>query len=87
MKFDSLLTNTVIFHNTLDIADIVRELQAEGWKIVPEDLAETSPDLTEHTPCGSASIHPRTRPRPRDVRGAPRRRRSPSPGSRARRDA
>ncbi|MCX4768630.1 MULTISPECIES: Tn3 family transposase [unclassified Streptomyces] len=48
MKFNSLLTNTVIFHNTLDIADIVRELQAEGWKIEPEDLAEISPYLTEH---------------------------------------
>lgn len=48
MKFNSLLTNTVIFHNTLDIADIVREFQAEGWKIEPEDLAEISPYLTEH---------------------------------------
>ncbi|MGW1659404.1 Tn3 family transposase [Streptomyces atratus] len=28
--------------------DIVRELQAEGWKIEPEDLAEISPYLTEH---------------------------------------
>lgn len=51
MKFNSLLTNTVIFHNTLniaDIADVVRELKAEGWKIEPEDLAEISPYLTEH---------------------------------------
>ncbi|MBT2401420.1 Tn3 family transposase [Streptomyces sp. ISL-100] len=48
MKFNSLLTNAVIFHNTLDIAEIVRELQAEGWPIEPEDLAEISPYLTEH---------------------------------------
>ncbi|MEU6718040.1 transposase [Nonomuraea sp. NPDC046802] len=48
MKFNSLLTNCVIFHNTLDIADVVRQLQAEGWKIEPEDLAEVSPYLTEH---------------------------------------
>ncbi|MFI9630173.1 Tn3 family transposase [Streptomyces sp. NPDC052042] len=37
-----------LINNTLDIADIVRELQAEGWKIEPEDLAEISPYLTEH---------------------------------------
>ncbi|MGI5290774.1 Tn3 family transposase [Nonomuraea polychroma] len=48
MKFSSLLTNCGIFHNTLDIADVVRQLQAEGWKIEPEDLAEVSPYLTEH---------------------------------------
>ncbi|MYU06102.1 hypothetical protein GTY81_19910 [Streptomyces sp. SID8366] len=30
MKFTSLLANLVIFHNTLDIADVVRELQAKG---------------------------------------------------------
>ena len=30
LKFNSLLTNVMIFHNTLDIADVVRELQAEG---------------------------------------------------------
>ncbi|MET7861451.1 Tn3 family transposase [Streptomyces sp. NPDC005318] len=36
-----------MFHNTLDIAQAVRDLQAEGWKIDPEDLAEVSPYLTE----------------------------------------
>ncbi|MFF0220060.1 Tn3 family transposase [Streptomyces vinaceus] len=47
-KFTSLLANLVIFHNTLDIADVVRQLQAEGWEIDPVDLAEISPYLTEH---------------------------------------
>ena len=47
VKFNALLTNCLIFHNTLDIAGAVRELQAEGWKIEPEDLAEVSPYLTE----------------------------------------
>ncbi|WSQ13367.1 transposase [Streptomyces sp. NBC_01231] len=32
----------------LDIAEVVRQLQAEGWKIDPEDLAQVSPYLTEH---------------------------------------
>jgi hypothetical protein len=47
VKFSALLTNCLIFHNTLDIAQAVRELQAEGWKVEPEDLAEVSPYLTE----------------------------------------
>jgi len=49
VKFTSLLlANLVIFHNTLDLADVVRELQAEGWIIDPLDLARISPYLTEH---------------------------------------
>ncbi|GAV41726.1 Tn3 family transposase [Streptomyces acidiscabies] len=48
MKFAALLTNTVIFHQATDIAMVVRELQAEGWKIEPEDLAEISPYITEN---------------------------------------
>ncbi|MEV0604235.1 Tn3 family transposase [Streptomyces sp. NPDC050315] len=47
-KFNALLTNAVIFHNALDIAEIVRQLQEEGWEIDPEDLAHISPYLTEH---------------------------------------
>ncbi|MGW1991352.1 Tn3 family transposase [Embleya sp. NPDC001921] len=48
VKFTSLLANLVIFHNTLDIADAVRELQAEGRPVDPLDLAQISPYLTEH---------------------------------------
>jgi TnpA family transposase len=48
VKFTSLLANLVIFHNTLDIADVVRQLQAGGWIIDPLDLAQISPYLTEH---------------------------------------
>ncbi|MFI5772070.1 Tn3 family transposase [Streptomyces sp. NPDC051658] len=40
--------NAVIFHNALDIAEIVRQLQEEGHVIDPEDLAHISPYLTEH---------------------------------------
>jgi TnpA family transposase len=47
-KFNALLTNAVIFHNALDIAEIVRQLQEEGYVIDPEDLAHISPYLTEH---------------------------------------
>ncbi|MFH8224618.1 Tn3 family transposase [Streptomyces sp. NPDC018057] len=48
MRFNALLTNAVIFHNALDIAEIVRQLLEEGWEITPEDLARISPYLTEH---------------------------------------
>ncbi|MEU7058199.1 Tn3 family transposase [Streptomyces sp. NPDC046197] len=48
MKFNALLTNAVIFHNALDIAEIVRQLLEEVWEIDPEELARISPYLTEH---------------------------------------
>lgn len=41
------LANLVIFHNTLDIADLVRELQAGGRPVDPLGLAQVSPYLTE----------------------------------------
>ncbi|WSX17774.1 transposase [Streptomyces sp. NBC_00988] len=44
----ALLTNAVIFHNVLDIEEVVRQLLEEGWTIEPEDLAHISPYLTEH---------------------------------------
>ncbi|KAB7834343.1 Tn3 family transposase [Streptomyces mobaraensis] len=48
MKFNALLTNAVIFHNALDIAEIARQLLEEGWEVAPEGLAHISPYLTEH---------------------------------------
>ncbi|WLQ38285.1 Tn3 family transposase [Streptomyces castrisilvae] len=48
MKFNALLTNAVIFHNALDIAEIVRQLLEEGWTIDPEFLAHIAPYLAEH---------------------------------------
>lgn len=48
----------MIFHDALDIAEIVRRLQAEGMGIAPEDLAQVSPYLTEHIRrFGEYSIH------------------------------
>ncbi|NSL43571.1 Tn3 family transposase [Streptomyces sp. 8P21H-1] len=48
MKFNALLTNDVIFHNALDIAEIICQFLEEGWEIDPEDLAHLSPYLTGH---------------------------------------
>jgi TnpA family transposase len=48
IKLNTLLANLVIFHNALDIADIVRDLAAQGWTIAAEDLAGLSPYLRAH---------------------------------------
>ncbi|MEU8138926.1 Tn3 family transposase [Streptodolium elevatio] len=48
----------MIFHDALDIAEIVRQLLEEGWEIDPEDLAHISPYLTEHVKrSGEYSTH------------------------------
>ena len=46
LKFSTLLTNAVIFHTTLDMMTVIRELIAEGWQITPADLAVLSPYVT-----------------------------------------
>lgn len=48
MKFNQLLANLVVFHNTLDMMDVIRELQAQGHPVTAADLAEVAPYLTEH---------------------------------------
>ena len=48
IKLNTLLTNLVIFHNALDIMDVVRELVAEGWTITAAELAALSPYLRAH---------------------------------------
>ncbi len=48
IKLNTLWANLVIFHNALDIADVVRTLVAEGWTITAEDLAGLSPYLRAH---------------------------------------
>jgi TnpA family transposase len=45
IKFNTLLANLVIFHNALDIMDVIRGLIAEGWSITADQLAALSPYL------------------------------------------
>lgn len=40
------MTDAVIFHTTLDMMSVQRQLAAEGWEIKPEDLAVLSPYQT-----------------------------------------
>jgi TnpA family transposase len=46
LKFSTLLANAVIFHTTVDMMTVIRELIAQGWQITPEDLAVLSPYVT-----------------------------------------
>jgi hypothetical protein len=46
VKFSTLLTNAVIFHTTLDMMAVLRQLAAEGREISPADLAVLSPYQT-----------------------------------------
>jgi hypothetical protein len=48
IKFNTLLANLVIFHNALDIMDVVRGLAAEGWTITAAELGALSPYLRGH---------------------------------------
>jgi Tn3 transposase DDE domain len=46
LKFSTLMTNAVIFHTTVDMTTVIRELIAESWQITPADLAAPSPYVT-----------------------------------------
>ena len=46
VKFSTLLTNCVVFHTTVDMMAVLRDLIAEGWTITAADLAVLSPYLT-----------------------------------------
>ena len=48
IKFNTLLANLVVFHNALDISDIVRQLVAEGWQITADRARPRSPYLRAH---------------------------------------
>jgi hypothetical protein len=46
-KAGTLLANCVILHIALDMTDVVRDLQAVGHPVIPDDLATMSPYITE----------------------------------------
>ena len=48
IKLNTLLANLVIFHNAIDIMDVVRRLDAEGWLITADQLGAMSPYLRSH---------------------------------------
>lgn len=38
----------VIFHNVVDLTDVLRNLKREGYLILREDIAALSPYMTSH---------------------------------------
>ncbi|MFF5211051.1 Tn3 family transposase [Streptosporangium sp. NPDC000396] len=48
IKLNTLLANLVIFHNALDLMDVVRTLVAEEWTITADELGALSPYLRAH---------------------------------------
>ncbi|MGW3364979.1 Tn3 family transposase [Streptosporangium canum] len=48
IKMNALLANLVIFHNALDLMDVVRALVAEGWPVTADHLGAISPYLRAH---------------------------------------
>jgi TnpA family transposase len=48
IKFNTLPADLVIFHNALDIMDVVRGLVAEGWTITAGQLGALSPYVRAH---------------------------------------
>lgn len=48
IKYNDLIANAVIFHNVVDLTDILRDLQKSGFLITREDVAALSPYMTNH---------------------------------------
>jgi TnpA family transposase len=48
VKYNDILTNSVILQNVADMTDIIAELIAEGHKITKEDMSFLCPYWTEH---------------------------------------
>lgn len=48
IKYNDLIANAVIFHNVVDLTDILRDLQKAGFLITREDVAALSPYMTNH---------------------------------------
>jgi len=46
--YNDLLANTVIYHNAVDLTQIIRTLITEGYPVTREDVAALSPYLTRH---------------------------------------
>jgi len=48
VKYNDIVTNSVILQNIVDMSDIIHQLTREGAQIREDDLASLSPYLTEH---------------------------------------
>ena len=48
IKYNDLIANAVIFHNVVDLTEILRDLKRDGYLIAREDVAALSPYMTSH---------------------------------------
>jgi TnpA family transposase len=48
VKYNDLVANAVIFHNVVDLTDVLRDLLKSGYLITREDVAALSPYMTSH---------------------------------------
>lgn len=48
IKYNDLIANAVIFHNAVDLSEILRDLKREGYLVMKEDVAAISPYITSH---------------------------------------
>ena len=48
VKYNDIITNSVILQNIIDMSDIIHQLAQEGADIREDDIAFLSPYLTEH---------------------------------------
>ncbi|MEH2216562.1 MAG: Tn3 family transposase [Nostoc sp.] len=48
IKYGDLVANAVIFHNVVDLTEVLLQLRIEGFFWEREDLAALSPYLTSH---------------------------------------
>lgn len=48
IKYNDLIANAVIFHNVVDLTEILRSLKREGYLLTRENVAALSPYLTSH---------------------------------------
>ncbi|AUB35300.1 Transposase, TnpA family (plasmid) [Nostoc flagelliforme CCNUN1] len=48
IKYNDLIANAVIFHNVVDLTNILRDLKREGYLIMREDVTALSPYMNSH---------------------------------------
>jgi TnpA family transposase len=48
VKYNDIIANAVMFHNVLDMSNVVLELHEEGYPVAKKSLTRTSPLLTDH---------------------------------------
>jgi TnpA family transposase len=48
IKYNDLIANAVVFHNAVDLTEVLRQLQREGYLVLRNDVVALSPYLTSH---------------------------------------